>query len=67
MSGATTIDPVAIIRAEARLERGRPMPTRLWRRLSGILLDRLDQRVTRDVSWLQHEGVLEDFRRASGG
>lgn len=63
---SATTDPIVAIHAVACWEREKPMPARLWRSLSERWLHRLDRRVADDVRWLEHDGVLEDVRRASG-
>ena len=67
MDTAAPTDQVATIGATARLARETANRTRLWPSLTSVWTRRLDQRIANDLSWLDHGGALEDFRRASRG
>ncbi len=62
----TMADRAASVRTAAG-ERSRPLPIRLNHLLADVWQRYLVRRVERDVHWLDHPDVVEDFQRSSRG
>jgi hypothetical protein len=65
MNVTATAEQVATVRASAQPKRPNTRPSRLWPQLIAAWTSRLDRRIEQDLCWLDHGGVIEDFRRAS--
>jgi hypothetical protein len=65
MQVAAVHDPIAAIREEYRRRRGVPLPTRVSRVLVDAWRRGQERRIEDALHWLDHEGVWQDFRRAS--
>ncbi|HME20920.1 MAG TPA: hypothetical protein VKI44_06100 [Acetobacteraceae bacterium] len=60
-------NPLVAFRATVSRVRGTPLPERLRRVLVDARLRRLERRIEDDLRRLDHDGVSEDYRRASRG
>ena len=67
MNIAATTDPLAFTHQTPQSRRWSAHPLRWWPALIAGWQRCLDQRIERDLDWLGHADVLEDFRRASHG
>lgn len=52
---------------QARRAWGAPFPFRPWSALITRWTQRLDRQIEADLRWLDHPGVLDDYRSASRG
>jgi hypothetical protein len=59
--------PLSAGGAPARREWALSRPWRLWPALIARWTQRLDRQIEKDLRWLDHPGVLDDYRRASRG
>jgi hypothetical protein len=65
MNVTATAEQVAAVQTSAHQKRQDTRPSRLWPQLIAAWTSRLDRRIEQDLRWLDHGGVIEDFRRAS--
>jgi hypothetical protein len=65
MNVTATAEQVATVQASAGPKRQSPRLSRLWPQLIATWTRRLDRRIEQDLRWLDHSGLLEDFRSAS--
>jgi hypothetical protein len=64
---ATTFTAAQTLRAEQGSLSDRTMVPSLWRAVRGEWQRRQDRAAARNVHWLDHPGVSEDFRMACRG
>ena len=64
MNVTATAEQAVAVEASAHPEQS-PRPSRLWPQLIATWTRRLDRRIEQDLLWLDHGGLLEDFRSAS--
>jgi hypothetical protein len=67
MQASITGNSVTAMPANAQPERGTANPPRLWSSLVAAWTRRLDRQIEQELRWLDHGGVMEDFRSASRG
>ena len=61
---AATVTSIRTLRAEQGSLSDRSIVSRLWRAVRGEWQRRQDCAAARNVQWLDHPGVTEDFRMA---
>jgi hypothetical protein len=62
-----TVVPTEAMHANRRPDQGATGLTLLWRALIARWTGRLERRIEMDLQWLDHPGVLDDYRGASRG
>ena len=65
MQVAAVSDPIAAIRNEYRRRRGVSLPTKVSRALANAWQSHQARQLEDVLRWVDHEGVWQDFRRAS--
>jgi hypothetical protein len=67
MGIAAATNAVSVTATHTRPEQENAGLARLWPSLIAAWTRRLDRRIEDDLRWLDHAGVLDDFRRATHG